>query len=322
MGCLRTSPSNACSVVPVVPSSDELTGDDGDVRRVAKQCMNLCSAKRMISKQEACVLLAEMDLTLCSETIENVSISKTRVIRNSEEETTDKKFIDRYAQRPLEFEAMSLFHYFLKAKNTDYVRPKTKPKKKRKYIIPNFVGVNGTPKFPVTDAYARHSLIVYKPWRTYPNSDDWKNEFETFVNGTDCPASCRMTYDRVMRRHYDGTQFCEPVAKDGNHGNNAVSLEDAELMDLVGLKYSPDNDFEIALLKRLDRGLEFQWDKRPQVRKLYRNNYTWRMPWSWLLTALLLLSSLPANHTIYITSCETCTQMQRRSSQNSGWRNT
>ncbi len=223
--------------------------------------MNKSASMRMISKQEACVLLGELDLTLCSETIESVSISKTTRLRNGDGGGSNKKFLDVYKERPQMFEDHSLHDYFLHMKNG----AGNTTKKKRKCIIPNFVGLNGTPKFPVTDDYARHSLVVYRPWREYPESKDWKLEFTNFRNSPHCPTSCKMGYERVLRRHYDKLTHYEPVGKAGDHSGNPMVPDDIELMELMGLNQSDDPDFETAMLKNLERGLDFKWDNAPKV---------------------------------------------------------
>ena len=152
-------------------------GDRSDIARVCKQVMNKAVTKRIISKQEACVLLGELDLVSCTETIQSVSISDSKMVALSEDmkkSSQKKMFINEYKSRPPEFEDYSLHAYFHHTRNSS---------SQGKLIIPNFVGVNGTPKFPVTDDYARHTLIVHRPWRVYPStSTPWRAEFEDFIN--------------------------------------------------------------------------------------------------------------------------------------------
>ena len=133
-------------------SAQDITGDKEDVKRVCKQVMNKAASKCLISKQEATVLLAELDLVHCSETIESVSISNSKQIRKGSDENTNKTFLESYMNRPESCILMSLQEYY------HYVRNNNTNKKP---IIPNFVEVNGTPKYPVTDDYARHVLVVY-----------------------------------------------------------------------------------------------------------------------------------------------------------------
>jgi len=225
--------------------------------------MNKAVTKRIISKQEASCLVADLPLTVSTEIIENVSISNSKMLAASDEgksSSSAKTFINEYKQRPLEFETESLHSYFHIVKNANRLDTA------KKLIIPNFVGVNGTPKYPVTDDYARHTLIVHQPWRNYPTDINWREEFATFMESGAAPTSAQMAYLRVMRRFVDKMEHYEAKAQDGDHAHNDVNDEDAELLLLVGLKGGGDDyDEETALFRQMDRGLSFQWDKPAKV---------------------------------------------------------
>ena len=233
-----------------------------DVERVFKQISNKQAGKRLISRQEAMVLLSDLDLFTCSETIENVSISKSVRIRKdaTTPKSNYKKFIDEYEDRPNEFDNYSLEQYF----NYDQ---STKVKKGKKLVIPNFVGVNGYPMFPLTYGYARHILIVNKPWRTYPISDHPITEAQTFLQSEECPQSVRIPYMRAVSRHTTKMTFYEPKAQSGDHSKNPVSDEDMMTMLLYGLKGNADDidDFDEATLKKMQMGKDFNWGKPPKV---------------------------------------------------------
>ena len=207
--------------------------------------MNSVVTKRIISKQEAVVLLADLKLTDCTETIENVSISNSKKISagDTDKSYQSKPFLQQYAKRPDQFEPATLHQYYHVVKNG------IQHKANRKLMIPHFVGISGIPTFPVTNAYARHTLIVHKPWRTYPTDQDWLREFDTFINQEDCPISARLSYERVMRRHYVKITHYEPTATDGEHAQNNVSPADDELMLLYGLKQSESTDCNQTVLK-------------------------------------------------------------------------
>ena len=247
---------------PMLPqSAQDMTGDKSDVKRVCRQVMNKAATKRLISKQEACVLLSGLDLTHCSETIESVSISNSKQLRKGGEETTNKTFIDAYARRPKPCLLMSLHQYF------HYVQGNRTKRKGAKQIVPNFVGVNGTPKYPVTDDYARHVLVVYRPWLKYPRGLDWQAEFHSFINSKLCPQAAKITYQRVMQRYITKTVFCEPTAADGDHTGNPMSEEDRQTITLFGLHHTgEEGDHDATILHQLDRGLTHEWDKQPKVR--------------------------------------------------------
>lgn len=242
-----------------VSRAQGLAGDATDVELVAKKVMNSCASKRIISKQETAVLLSGLDLTFCSDSIENVSISNSKRLRMNEEESTDKTFIHKYATRLPDSLHMSLYEYFHHTKNANPGRKKT--------LIPNFVGVSGTPKYPPTDEYARHVLTVYRPWVVYPKNLEWQLHFENFIRGDKFPACARMSYERVMNRHFTRTVFAEPTAKDGDHSMNTLSEADRDTIALHGLMNTEGGeDYDAAVLRMLDRGLSYNWDRKPKVR--------------------------------------------------------
>jgi hypothetical protein len=254
-------------------SAEEATGDKGDIKRVCKQVMNKTVTKRIISKQEATVLLAELDLFTCTETVESVSISNGKRISISDEDKNSspkKTFINLYSNRPVEHELLSLHQYFHLVKNSDPTR---------RMIIPNFVGVSGTPCYPVSEQYARHTLIVHRPWRKYPSTMDWISEFNQFINSVDAPKSAKLTYERVMQRYFDKLTHYEAKATHVDHAGNPVAEDDLELMHLCGLKASDEYDAEDMMFKNMEKGLDFEWGKKPKVRVhsyllrvLYRSN--------------------------------------------------
>ena len=221
--------------------------------------MNKAASKRLISKQEACVLLGDLDLTLCTETVESVSISCSKALRQADDRSTNKTFLISYKERVPFLEDLSMHEFFHYTKNTPSLL------QSRKFLVPHFVGVSGTPKFPVTESYAKHTLIVYRPWRKYPKSQNWIAEFNNFINSNRCPASARMSYERVMSRHYAKMTFYEPKSSTVDHSSNPISTEDNETLALFGLKETAIPDHDTALLKSLDKGLSFEWDKDPKV---------------------------------------------------------
>jgi len=240
----------------LIMASEDFTGDKADVVRICKQAMNKCASKRLISKQEAMVLLADLPLTLCTEGFECVSLTHSQQVSLKGEIRDDKKFISQYAGRASSLEEMCLHDYFHHIKN---------PSEKERHIIPNFIGITGTPQFPVTSDYARHSLIVYMPWREYPKEMDWIPEFERFIQTDKCPVSAKMAYERAMHRYYDKMQHYEPKASSPDHSGNTLSPESQELLELVGLHGNEATDYDDALLRSMDYGKDFEWDEPPVV---------------------------------------------------------
>lgn len=220
--------------------------------------MNKSTTKRLISKPEAVCILGKLDMTKCTETIVNVSISNSAQLRKADSDIKDN-IIGKYKKRQKDEENLSLYEFFHKYENEKL------GKKQRGCKIPHFVGVNGTPKFPVTADYAKHQLIVHKPWRTYPKSQDWIADFHSFINGQNAPISAQMTYQRVHSRYLQGTQGYDPVAAIYDNTTNPIDMTDKELLDLVGLHKSEGEEFDDSVLQYMDKGLTFPWDKQAKV---------------------------------------------------------
>jgi hypothetical protein len=243
-------------------SAEDITGDKDDLKRLCKHIMNKVSSKRLISKQEAMVLIAGLDLIQCTESISSLSLNNSAAIRKSDDPANDNSFLTEYKRRSEQFEHQSLHGYFCYIRNTDEARQRRKGKK---LLIPNFVGVNGAATFPVTEAYARQTIIAYKPWRHYPVDLDWITEFNNFISSPGCPSSCRMHYERVMKRYYDKMTAYEPKATQGQHSHNPVAEDDNELLALVGLHESSETISDLSLIESLLRGKNHNWTKPPIV---------------------------------------------------------
>ena len=236
----------------LIMASEDIGLGKQDIVRVAKQIMNKTSSKRVISKQESMVLLAELPLATSTEAVALITINNSAKLRAPGEKKIDNRFVSEYGKRPVESEPLSPYDYFLYQKNDG-----KNAKKGKKYIIPNFVGFSGTPRFPVTEAYARHTIIVYTPWRQYPTNRDWLAEFEVFINSGKCPPSCRMAYDRVMLRHYHNLTYYEATSNKINRAGNKIPEDTAELLSLVGLPAKEILDTDTYLIQSLHRGKQY-----------------------------------------------------------------
>jgi hypothetical protein len=221
--------------------------------------MNQTETKRLISRQEAIVLLAGLDLVHCSETIKPVSISNSFQICSSEDKETNKTFIQEYKKRSKDVEHLTPHKYF-KVKYQKCLNV-------QRSIIPHFTGICGFPVFPPSEAYAKQTMVMHTPWRDYPKSTDWIGDFTRFINSPDVPRSARMTFLRVLNRYTTKTQFVEPVASKTTLNGNDIDQETQELLDLTGLSGFDKkvDDHDVELLKSLDRGRDFKWDSIPTV---------------------------------------------------------
>ena len=220
--------------------------------------MNKAASKRLISKQEACVLLGELDLCHCTETIASVSISNSQRLTVSGESRGKKSLIKQYASRAQSLNYMTLYDFYHHVENGG-------DKSKRSARIPHFVGINGTPTYPVTMDYAKHVLIVHKPWRNYPESSDWIGDFNRFINDPSSPVSAKMAYQRVHCRWLSKTQGYDPVSEIYDHSTNPISCSDLQLMQLIGLHQSTDDQYDDSIIRNLEIGKAFKWDKETKV---------------------------------------------------------
>ena len=235
----------------LILSLKESTSDNAELKRVCKQVMNKAMSSRLIPKPEATVLLANLDLTTCSEYIEPIRISNSKKL-TIKTEPRKSDFLQLYQQRP---KNLALHHYYNIYRHNIHHKQNS---------IPHYVGVAGTPVYPITEEYARHVLIVYKPWRTYPSGKTWRNEFEFFIRSSTCPKSARLTYERVMQRFYNNTQFVEPMSSPSPLAQQTIALEDQELLFLAGLNGNAIG-INATDLDGLERGKQYQWDHQPSV---------------------------------------------------------
>jgi hypothetical protein len=234
---------------------EETTGDESELKRVCKQVMNKAATSRLISKPEATVLLANLPLFTCSEYIEVISISDSLPLTCAAKATHKPSFLETYRRRSPDLHDVSLHGFYMQYRSG----------LGKVASIPHFTGVAGIAVFPVSEGYARHVLVVYKPWTDYPNKSTWKEEFEAFINSRQCPKSCRLTYDRVVQRYYDGTKFVEPVASSSSPVVNPITAEDAEVMLLAGLGGTGDSILASFDNLGIHKGLDMQWDQEPFV---------------------------------------------------------
>ena len=245
-------------------NADEFTGDERDLTRICKQVMNKVASQRLISKQEAMVLLADLPLTECTEVFSSIPLSvSSRLTTRKDGSKDNKRFIQQYMERDERYSACSMHEFFHITENLD---EKKLERRDGRLCIPNFIGMTGVPRFPVTEDYAKHTLIVHKPWREFPfQRHSSIPEFEHFINSPHCPLAARLPYDRVMRRYFEG-QRNDPTTSKSDHSGNPVSLEDTELLEICGRHNSEKPAEDIKMIQNIEFGKQFKWDKPPKVR--------------------------------------------------------
>ena len=250
----KNSPRCYCIFVHIfLYSFREETGDNADIIRLTRHLLNRAIANRVISKQECMVHLAGLDLVLCSEIIEIVSISGSYKVMTS----AANDMLAQYRKRQL-FKSMSLHKFFHKIKNKDG------PVK----YIPHYVGGNGQPKYPVTVGYARATLIIHEPWsdKQRPSYEgDWIRKFEDFLNAPHCPSSVKVAYERVRYRYNRNLTHAEPTAGEECYDmeiDTSPDQETEDLLSLVSTMKATLNPEIIMNQNRFDRGINYDWGKR------------------------------------------------------------
>ena len=199
----------------------EVTSDVGDAQKLVKQILNRSTANRIISRQEAVVLLGGLDLVKCSEKIHCLNVGGGVKI-TSDGSGGSHDFKQVHMRRKSELEDLSMHEFFHVKENLDVRRDS------RNYKVPHWIGICGQPKYPVTDAYAKATITIYKPWRKSSDIDDrhgtrdWQSEFFDFIATDDCPKSVKMAYERVKRRYITKMTHYDPVAKEVDHSKNRV----------------------------------------------------------------------------------------------------
>ena len=238
----------------LILSQQETTSDNNEFKRVCKQVMNKAASSRLISKPEATVLLANINLSTCSEYIETISISNSRQLTLTSS-PSQKNFLQQYQHQPAAYESLSLHAYY---------QLYCKTIKKEKSSIPHYIGVARMPVYPVSEDYARHILIVYKPWRAYPAGTNWKSEFDSYIRSPTCAKSTGLTYKRVMQRFYDKTKFVEPKSTATPTYQQSMTLNNQELLLLTRLSQTATSQ-NTTNIDGIIRGKEFHWDHEPMV---------------------------------------------------------
>ena len=218
----------------LILGSQDISGTTNDVKRIARKLLNKTTKNKVISKQECMCLLAKLNLFLCSESIETVSISGGYCLCTSSE--AKSSFLTRYAKRDTPISKdMSLHQYFHHIKNCPSSRSI-----KNKYIIPHYVGARSTPIYPPTESYAKAIIIMHVPWKNIFNeqgeSRNYIEEFKTLLSTPQCPRSIRVGYNRAKTRYQQNKQFVEPTGKRENINYETFSSSvDEGVQEIVAL---------------------------------------------------------------------------------------
>ena len=144
---IETSQVEKDNVMSYILELDKSNFEDDTVKdqavRLARMVLNKSIKDKIISKQENNVILAGLDLYMCSETIKTVSLAGSYKLTN---QTNEYNFVKQYANRNSHLDCTmdEYFHAIHNDKNTSQT----------KTVIPHYVGAACLPVFPVTEPYA------------------------------------------------------------------------------------------------------------------------------------------------------------------------
>jgi len=219
----------------LILGSQDTTGTIKDVKKIAKKLLNKITKDKIISKQECMCHLAKLDLFLCSESIETVSISGEYRLSTTGE--SKSSFLVKYAKRDTaKWNDTSLHEYFHFTKNSE----SSSLSGSKKCIIPHYVGARSVPIYPPTQGYAKSILILHVPWKNTFNEDketrDYIDEFRRFLKSSICPVSVRIGYKRAKARYQQKKQFVEPIGRKENICYESFSTTvDESVQEIVAL---------------------------------------------------------------------------------------
>ena len=74
-----------------------------------------------------------------------------------------------------------------------------------------------------------------------------------------------------MQRWYDKMAGYEPTSAKMDYAKNPIPEDIQVLLDLTGLSRNDVTEFDDAMLRKIDRGLNFEWDRDPKVSSVPHN---------------------------------------------------
>jgi len=250
-------------LIPLCISSEEISSDNNDVVRVARQLLNKSGSSRMLPRQECMFLLAGLNLTMCTEMFEKIGMNSFTKI-SEEDEKAPAGTVKQYGKRSWEHQDMCFHDWFYLTKNEHICKRQSSadPVHSKRAVVPVYVGVSDFTTIPVSKTYARSMLFIYEPWRpgTFVDEDfDYVGAFEKFVNGSSVHTSLLVSYNRnLMLNEQKNRVMNEPVAERMHINDDLLDESDDNILNLVGKhgEISEGHDFT------MERGYTYDWSKR------------------------------------------------------------
>jgi hypothetical protein len=254
----------------LIMGGSETSGTVTEVKTLARVSLNKVTKEKVISKQECMCHLAGLDLVLCSESIESVSMSGT--CKLGTENQAKSTLLSEHAKRQNTQKDMTPheFYFFTKEKSS-----------LRKPVVPHCVGGKSNPTHPVTEGHAKSVLTCHVPWigcSNFKTNRSCMQEFQDFIKTTACPKSVKVAHGRVKNRHLQKHIPREPTSQMQTINHDTFSKDlDPDTIDIVALAgtsgvHQTDND-------ELDCniGLNCDWSQQSHqvriVHKLFYKNY-------------------------------------------------
>ena len=141
--------------------------DKSEVTKAARKVLNMFTASKTISKQEAMVLMAKLKLYSCSETISPVSTRKTVEIVQDDSINYNRKndLLTRYENRDPQHWNMCLHDYF------DYIKNINPDRSSPKYVVPHYIYGGCQVRFLLNEGAAEHLYKIFVPWKPTDNME-------------------------------------------------------------------------------------------------------------------------------------------------------
>ena len=243
-------------MISLIMAANETFGDHTDVQQLARQLLNKTIGEKMISKQEAMVLVGQLRLVHCSESIDTVSISGYYKLDKNYSSTT---FLKKYATRHPEDRHLTVHQYFHKNKNKTSVPATTQTK-----YIPHYVGASSQPVYPPSVAFARSTVLLHTAWeQQFNDKQDFVTLFHELIDRPDCPSFIKIPYLRIKSRVLQKTSFLEPTNTSDDIMSPFLSRNvPDDLQEIIKLAHMRPPNVTVSLAQNefcFDNGKTYDW---------------------------------------------------------------
>ena len=127
--------------------------------------------------------------------------------------------------------------------------------------------------YPITEEYAEHVLLCYRPWqgdfkKSIGTRDTWIDQYYELLESEQCPSIVKIKHNQAKDTHDAkkfGERMNEPLAhntiQDIDPNDNDIDQDTRDACDLFpSLFHLPENNDQ--WIDQLDLGVNFDWSKR------------------------------------------------------------